>query len=365
MSIIGSTVPHFVRCIKPNMDKRDGLFDWNIAERQITTGGVVDAVAIVQQGFPYRRPCSEFAERYSHLVPSLRSADYAALKQQKLGSTAAAASGEYVSSSFKKRVSIAGDSGISQASGAARFVRMPDVQRCSLILQHLGVSQDRFAVGKSLLFLKAGVIGLLEDESARQRYYYATLLSKNATRFIVLRRYKAARRALLLLQCAWRCSRSRNLLHRKRTLVAQLLQKHIRCCLCRVPFVRNHAARTLGAACHQRLCRVPYVRNRVACTLHAACRSALVGRSYRAQLNQIYHKAKVHSLHCVTEINDLTCHSSTGSTLHHHHHIPTLLHPHRQGSLAAPRRLTLLPSLVHLFFACCSAFATLARFKFD
>jgi myosin heavy subunit len=162
---------------------------------------------------------------------------------------------------------------------------MPDVQRCSVILQHLGVPQDRFAVGKSLLFLKAGVIGLLEDESSRQRFYYATLISKNAMRFITLRRYQAIRRGLLLLQCAWRCSRARIMLHQKRFLIAQLLQKHMRRCLCRVHFVRNHATRTLDAA----------------------CRSAFARRNYRAQLNQIYYKVKVRSLHCMTETSILIC----------------------------------------------------------
>ena len=278
MSIISSTVPHFVRCIKPNMDKRDGFFDWTTAERQIVTGGIVDAVAIVQQGFPYRRPCSEFAERYSHIEPSLRSADYVALKKQKIGGMGATATIERLPSSSSKRNSIGEDSGFLHASGSARTVGISDVQRCSLILQHLGISQDRFAVGKSMLFLKAGVIGLLEDESARQRFYYATLITKNAKRFIVLRRYKEARRALLLLQCAWRCSRARILLRHKRTANAQLLQKHVRCCLCRISFVRD----------------------RVACSLDAACRSALASRSYHTQLNQIYHKAKVNSLNCVT-----------------------------------------------------------------
>ncbi len=277
INTINSTAPQFVRCIKPNMEKRDGFFDWSIAERQIVTGGIVDAVSVVQQGFPYRRHCKKFAEEYSHLVPSLRKSDReASALSKKLARIAASDSyNQTISrrSSFSRRASINGDSSVSSlpvAMGSARDA-MPVSERCLLILQHLSISQDRFAVGKTLLFLKAGVIAALEDESARQRYYYATLITKNVSRFIVRVRYKAIRRALLLLQCSFRCSLARKMLNLSREIVVQLLQKHLRRCLNRVAYVQNHASRTLNAACRSLRCRC----------------------SYRAQLNQIYHKAKV------------------------------------------------------------------------
>jgi myosin heavy subunit len=198
------------------------------------------------------------------------------------------------SSSIFRRRSINGDEVLPIAAvGYATNDRIQDRERCSLILTHLGISTDRFAVGKSLLFLKAGVIALLEDESARQRYYYATLITKNVSRYIVRARYKAIRRALLLLQCSFRCSRARITLHLRRQAVAQLLQKNIRRCLHRVAYVRNHASRTLNANIRRCLHRVTYIRNHASRTLNAACRRARSLRSYSSQLNQIYHKAKV------------------------------------------------------------------------
>lgn len=272
MNAINSTVPQFVRCIKPNVDKRDAYFDWSVAERQIVTGGIVDAVSIVQQGFPYRRHCKQFADQYSHLVPSLRRSDHASARMaKKMALSAASAASAPKSHSFRRRSSIGGDLSLFAASGLAGKDRVADAERCAMILQHLHISKDRFAVGRSLLFLKAGVIAMLEDESARQRYYYATLISKNVARFIVFRRYKAIRRALLSLQCSFRCCRARIELNRRRNAVVQLLQKNIRRCLHRVAYVRNFASRTLSSAC--RLMRAR--------------------RSYIAQLNQIYYKSKV------------------------------------------------------------------------
>jgi myosin-5 len=269
MSKINQTAPQFVRCIKPNMDKRDSFFDSTVAERQIVTGGIVDAVSIVQQGFPHRRLCNHFATEYSHLVPALRSADYAAALAAKKPSISVSDALKTHTSIFRKRSSINGDGASSSAS--PRSDRIPDTERCLIILQHLRISQDRFAVGHTLLFLKSGVVGLLEDESNRQRYYYQVLISKNVMRFLVLTRYKAIRRALMLIQCAYRCSRARVTLRLRRKIVVQALQKYIRRCLCRVAYVKSYAARSLDAACRRS-------RDR---------------RSYHAQLNQIYHKSKV------------------------------------------------------------------------
>lgn len=273
MSKINETVPQFVRCIKPNLDKRDSFFDSTVAERQIVTGGIVDAVSIVQQGFPHRRLCNHFATEYSHLVPALRSADYAAALATKKPSISVSDASKMHASSFKKRSSINGDGALVVTGGSPRSDRIPDTERCLIILQHLRISQDRFAVGHTQLFLKSGVVGLLEDESNRQRYYYQVLISKNVMRFLVLQRYKAIRRALMLIQCAYRCSRARFTLRLRRKIVVQALQKYIRRCLCRVAYVKSYAARSLDAACRRS-------RDR---------------RSYSAQLNQIYHKSKVPS----------------------------------------------------------------------
>jgi myosin heavy subunit len=234
MAAINKTVPQFVRCIKSNVEKRDGFFDWSVAERQIVTGGIVDAVSIVQQGFPYRRPCKSFAEHYSHLVPSLRKMDHsAALLSKRLTQVSDMAA----ASNFKRR-SVGGDLSLSTTAGPAPSGRLPDVQRCKMILEHLKVSQDKFRVGNTLLFLRAGVIALLEDESARQRHRFATFITKNVTRFLVYRRYKRIRRALLLLQCARRCSVARVALRKRRAVVVRLLQTNIRRFLHRIGYVR-------------------------------------------------------------------------------------------------------------------------------
>jgi myosin heavy subunit len=65
------TEPHFVRCVKPNHQKKPAIFDGQLALRQLRYAGLFEAIRIRQSGFAYRVGHSVFAHQYSTLVDGL------------------------------------------------------------------------------------------------------------------------------------------------------------------------------------------------------------------------------------------------------------------------------------------------------
>jgi hypothetical protein len=64
MSTLSSTQPHFIRCVKPNLEKVPGKIDSRFVSTQLRCGGVLEAVRIQRLGWPTRIPFSEFFTRY-------------------------------------------------------------------------------------------------------------------------------------------------------------------------------------------------------------------------------------------------------------------------------------------------------------
>lgn len=64
MKTLNSTVPHYVRCIKPNDFKRGSYFDSSICLQQLRYAGVFEAVKVRQLGFPFRHTYEKFFKRY-------------------------------------------------------------------------------------------------------------------------------------------------------------------------------------------------------------------------------------------------------------------------------------------------------------
>ncbi|XP_068215254.1 myosin-IIIb-like isoform X2 [Palaemon carinicauda] len=60
--------PHFVRCIKPNDEKRPDNFDTKKVQRQLRYAGVMETVRIRQHGFSHRITFADFLRRYCFLA---------------------------------------------------------------------------------------------------------------------------------------------------------------------------------------------------------------------------------------------------------------------------------------------------------
>jgi hypothetical protein len=65
------TEPHFVRCVKPNHQKKPKIFDGQLALRQLRYAGLFEAIRIRQSGFAYRVTHHAFARQYATLVDGL------------------------------------------------------------------------------------------------------------------------------------------------------------------------------------------------------------------------------------------------------------------------------------------------------
>eukprot|EP00520_Triparma_pacifica_P008922 CAMPEP_0118634660 /NCGR_PEP_ID=MMETSP0785-20121206/1667_1 /TAXON_ID=91992 /ORGANISM="Bolidomonas pacifica, Strain CCMP 1866" /LENGTH=3685 /DNA_ID=CAMNT_0006525653 /DNA_START=427 /DNA_END=11481 /DNA_ORIENTATION=+ len=65
-----SSMPHFIRCIKPNSQKEPSLIEPQLVVEQLRYSGVLEAVKIRKQGFPFRPTHKEFWKRYWPVVPN-------------------------------------------------------------------------------------------------------------------------------------------------------------------------------------------------------------------------------------------------------------------------------------------------------
>ena len=64
-------IAHYVRCIKPNENKKFDEFNGISVLRQLKCSGVLATVRIRSGGFPNRRPFKEFIQRYLVLAPEV------------------------------------------------------------------------------------------------------------------------------------------------------------------------------------------------------------------------------------------------------------------------------------------------------
>jgi myosin protein heavy chain len=71
MTQLGSTQPHFVRCIVPNSEKRPGKMDVPIVLDQLRCNGVLEGIRIARLGYPNRLLFTEFRNRYEVLTPGI------------------------------------------------------------------------------------------------------------------------------------------------------------------------------------------------------------------------------------------------------------------------------------------------------
>ncbi|KAH9259713.1 hypothetical protein BASA81_002135 [Batrachochytrium salamandrivorans] len=80
MNQLNQTQTHYIRCIKPNNDKRPSELDPVLTLEQLRYSGVFEAVRIRKQGFPFRYTYERFVERYKCLM--LQDAKWVSLKSK-------------------------------------------------------------------------------------------------------------------------------------------------------------------------------------------------------------------------------------------------------------------------------------------
>ena len=68
LAVVESSETHFVRCIKPNMQKSAQAWEDEIVTKQLRCAGVMEAVRVIAAGYPDRVPHLEIVGRFGTLV---------------------------------------------------------------------------------------------------------------------------------------------------------------------------------------------------------------------------------------------------------------------------------------------------------
>ncbi|UZJ52638.1 hypothetical protein CBS101457_001958 [Exobasidium rhododendri] len=149
MSQLGSTQPHFVRCIVPNSEKKPGKMDVPLVLEQLRCNGVLEGIRIARLGYPNRLLFTDFRNRYEVLTPGIIPKGY-----------------------------------------------MDGRKACQKMVEALELEKTSFKVGLTKVFFKAGV--LAEMEERRDRHLHDIFARFQAA----LRMYTARRQMKKILNRA-------------------------------------------------------------------------------------------------------------------------------------------------------------------
>ncbi|KAN0033402.1 hypothetical protein ACTA71_002829 [Dictyostelium dimigraforme] len=192
MKTISTTTPHYVRCIKPNPEKLPQTFNKQDVIHQLRCGGVMESVRICCAGFPTRRLLSEFYQRYKIL--------------------------------YVKDMNTGGGGGGGK-KGTNNKIKDPKILVQNL-LTGIELSDDKYKIGSTKVFLRAGQLASLEDMRLEQLDRSATVIQKRWKGFLYRRRYRQLRDASLIIQTKLRSVQAKQQLSQlQRTHSAILIQK--------------------------------------------------------------------------------------------------------------------------------------------
>ncbi|KAK5574928.1 hypothetical protein RB653_010182 [Dictyostelium firmibasis] len=192
MRTISTTTPHYVRCIKPNPEKLPQTFNKQDVIHQLRCGGVMESVRICCAGFPTRRLLSEFYQRYKILYV------------KDINNNSGGGGGK---------------------KGSANKIKDPKVLVQNL-LTGIELSDDKYKIGLTKVFLRAGQLASLEDMRLEQLDRSATVIQKRWKGYLYCKRYKKLRDASLVIQTKLRSVHAKQQLSQlQRTHSAILIQK--------------------------------------------------------------------------------------------------------------------------------------------
>ncbi|XP_023806410.1 unconventional myosin-X [Oryzias latipes] len=178
MATLSASNPFFVRCIKPNMDKKANQFDPDIVLNQLKYSGMLETVKIRKAGFPVRRTFKDFYCRYKILLESKSGSD-------------------------------------------------DEKQRCSEILILLDKDKKEWKLGKTKVFLKEALEQRLEKEREEVRRRAGMVIRAHILSYVARKQYKRVLSSVVTIQKNYRAHFWRRMFLRLR-LATVILQKHRR-----------------------------------------------------------------------------------------------------------------------------------------
>uniref|UniRef100_A0A7N6BUA5 Myosin X, like 1 n=1 Tax=Anabas testudineus TaxID=64144 RepID=A0A7N6BUA5_ANATE len=179
MATLSVSNPFFIRCIKPNMEKKSNVFDPEVVLNQLRYSGMLETVKIRRAGFPVRRTFKDFVSRYKIIL--------------------------------KEKVSAAGD----------------DKKRSTDLLSRYDKTKKEWQLGKTKVFMKESLEHRLEKDRDEVRRQAAMIIRAHLLTFSAKKHFKHVRASVITLQKHFRkhIQHTRYVKQRKAALV---LQKHRR-----------------------------------------------------------------------------------------------------------------------------------------
>lgn len=160
MKTINSTNAHYIRCIKPNEQKKAWEFDSMMVLSQLRACGVLETIRISCAGFPSRWTYAEFADRYHILVPS----------------------NEWIKV-------MSGDLSEEEISSL-----------CKNILDLNIDDKQKYQLGNTKIFFKAGMLAQFEKLRSDKLHQSAVMIQKNLRRVYYRKKYMDIRTSHISLQ---------------------------------------------------------------------------------------------------------------------------------------------------------------------
>lgn len=181
MTTINSTNAHYIRCIKPNEQKKAWEFDSLMVLSQLRACGVLETIRISCAGFPTRWTYEEFADRYHILVPS----------------------DDWI------KVMCGGD--------------QKDVMGlCKQILASAVDETQKYQLGNTKIFFKAGMLAHFEKLRSQKLHDAAVMIQKNLRKIYYRKQYLQIRESLVKLQALFRGHITRAAIQREKETAAAL-----------------------------------------------------------------------------------------------------------------------------------------------
>lgn len=200
MKTINTTNVHYIRCIKPNEQKKAWEFDSLIVLSQLRACGVLETIRISCAGFPTRWTYVEFADRYHILVPS--------------------------------------DDWIKVMSGDTTQESVSSL--CHQILNENIEDKMRFQLGNTKIFFKAGMLAQFEKLRSDKLHKSAVMIQKNLRKTYFRKQYLAIRESHINLQSLIRGFLRRSAIQKDREVnAATKLQTAVRGFLARKQLIET------------------------------------------------------------------------------------------------------------------------------
>ena len=161
MDTINSTNVHYIRCIKPNADKEPWKFDNLMVLSQLRACGVLETIRISCAGFPSRWTFKEFILRYYIL---LNPSEYSIIFQSR------------------------------------DMTREDIIELCKKILDITAMDKNKYQIGKTKIFFKAGMLAFLENLRSGKMNRSIVLIQKHIRMHHYRRQYVATMQSIGALQ---------------------------------------------------------------------------------------------------------------------------------------------------------------------